>query len=282
MVDFEHFREMLRDFTFTSALEIALIAIAVFAGLRLVSGTRAMTQLRGVLTLFLLALFAGRVFDFTVIDFLVRNSLPAAFVATIIIFQPELRRGFDRLGRTGLRGLLDKNHTDELIDAVATAAARMSEAHHGGLIVFERTTRLRDIVETGVRVDARVSPELLTGIFFPNSPLHDMAVVLRDDRVLAASCVLPLANDLPMNQRGLGTRHRAAIGVTEQTDAVSLVVSEETGGISVALGGRLTPVTSDERLRAVLAWLLEPTSGAQNGRTATNGIQGPGPGAPPV
>lgn len=282
MVDFEHFREILRDFTYASAVEIALITLVVFAGLRLVSGTRAMTQLRGVLAVVLLALFAGQAFDFTVIDFLVRNSLPAAFVASIIIFQPELRRGFDRLGRTGLHGLLDKNHTDELINAVAIAASRMSEARHGGLIVFERSTRLRDIVETGVRVDAKVSPELLTGIFFPNSPLHDMAVVLRDDRVLAASCVLPLANDLPMNQRGLGTRHRAAIGVTEQTDAISLVVSEETGGISIALGGRLTPVTSEERLRAVLAWLLEPNSVAGGSRNAAAGRNCVGSRLPPV
>ncbi len=266
MVDFEHVREVFRDFTLSSALEIGLIAVAVFATLRLVSGTRAMTQLRGGLAVFLVALFVGRLFNLTVINFIVQNSLPALLVAGIIIFQPELRRGFDRLGRTGLRGWIDRSKTDELIDAVAIAAMRMSAAHHGGLIVFERTTRLRDIVETGVRVDARVSPELLTGIFFPNSPLHDMAVVLRDDRVLAASCILPLANDLPMNQRGLGTRHRAAIGVTEQTDAVSLVVSEETGAISVALGGRLTPVTSDERLRAVLAWLLEPPSNASGNR----------------
>lgn len=272
MVDIEHIREILRDFTVSSALEIGLIAIVIFAGMRLVAGTRAMTQLRGVLAMLLIALFIGRAFDLTVINFLVRNSLPALFVAAIIIFQPELRRGFDRLGRTGLGGLLERNNTNEVIEAVAVAAARMSAAHHGGLIVFERGTRLRDIVETGVRVDARVSPELLTGIFFPNSPLHDMAVVMRDDRVLAASCVLPLANDLPMNQRGLGTRHRAAIGVTEQTDAVSVVVSEETGGISVALGGRLTPVTSDERLRAVLAWLLEPSSSAAGSRTGGPGV----------
>ncbi len=272
MIDVEHVREVFRDFTISSALEIVLISVAVFATLRLVSGTRAMTQLRGALALFMIALVVGRVFNLTVINFLVANSLPALLVTAIIIFQPELRRGFDQLGRTGLRGWLDRNSTNEVIDAVTTAASRMSEAHHGGLIVFERTTRLRDIVETGVRVDARVSPELLTGIFFPNSPLHDMAVVLRDDRVLAASCVLPLANDLPMSQRALGTRHRAAIGVTEQTDAVSLVVSEETGAISVALGGRLTPVTSDERLRAVLAWLLEPTAGAAGNRA--------GPGVP--
>ncbi len=262
MIDFEHVREVLRDFTVSSALDVALIAVAIFAILRLVSGTRAMTQLRGGLALLLAALVLGRIFNLTVVNYLVRNSLPALLVASVIIFQPELRRGFDRLGRTGVRGWLRQSSTNEVIDAVAQAAASMSAARHGGLIVFERNTALRDIVETGIRVDARVSPELLTGIFFPNSPLHDMAVVLRDDRVVAASCVLPLANDLPMSQRNLGTRHRAALGVTEQTDAVSVVVSEETGDISVALAGRLTPVTGDDRLRAVLAWLLEPSSSA--------------------
>jgi diadenylate cyclase len=186
--------------------------------------------------------------------------LPAILVAGVIIFQPEIRRGFDRLGRTGVAGWLGRSNTEAVIEAVAVAAERMSEARHGGLIVFERRTHLRDIIETGVPVDARVSPELLTGIFFPNSPLHDMAVVMREDRVVAAGCVLPLANDLPLRQRGLGTRHRAAIGVTEQTDAVTLIVSEETGTISVAMAGRLTPVANEDRLRAVLAWLLEPTA----------------------
>ena len=124
-------------------------------------------------------------------------------------------------------------------------------------------------IDTGIPVDARVSPELLAGIFFPNSPLHDMAVVLRGERVVAAGCVLPLANDLSETERNLGTRHRAAIGITQQTDALSVIVSEETGEISVALHGRLTHVADERRLRAVLEWLLEPST-----ITARDGVTG--------
>lgn len=124
-------------------------------------------------------------------------------------------------------------------------------------MVIERGTGLRDVIDTGVPIDARVTPELLEGIFFPNSPLHDMAVVIRDDRVVAAGCVLPLADQLPPEESHLGTRHRAALGITEHTDAVSIVVSEETGGISVAVDGRLTHVADEQRLRTVLEWLVQ-------------------------
>lgn len=268
MVDFEHVQEVLGQFGLSAAIDVLILAVAIFSVLKLLSGTRAATQLRGALAIIAVAIVLGRLFDLTVVNFLVRNSLPALLIGAAIIFQPELRRGLDRLGRTGLQGWLSRSRHDVVIDAVVAAVARMASERHGGLIVFERGTGLGDIIETGVPVDARVSPELLAGIFFPNSPLHDMAVVIREDRVVAAGCVLPLANDLPLHLRSLGTRHRAAIGVTEQTDAVSLVVSEETGAISVALGGRLTPVADQERLRAVLAWLLEPTPtpAGRNGR----------------
>lgn len=123
-------------------------------------------------------------------------------------------------------------------------------------MVIERQTGLQDVIDTGVAVDARISPELLTGIFFPNSPLHDMAVIIRAGRVAAAGAVLPLATELSEANRNLGTRHRAAMGVTEQTDAVSVVVSEETGALSVAVGGELTHVVDDRRLRTVLRHLL--------------------------
>jgi len=217
-----------------------------------------MTQLRGLLALVLAAVLLGRMFELTVVNFIVRNSVTAVLVGILIIFQPEIRRGLDRLGRTGLQGIFGRQKYDEVIDSVVRAAARMSETRHGGLIVVERETGLQDVIETGVSVDARISPELLEGIFYPNSPLHDMAVVLRDDRVVAAGCVLPLASELSGGDRSLGTRHRAAIGITEHTDALSVVVSEETGGISIALGGRLTQVADERRLRAVLEWVLEP------------------------
>lgn len=256
MFETEHFREVLGQFGVTSVIDILLIAVVIFATLRLLSGTRAMTQLRGALGLFLVFIVLGRILDLRVINFFIANSVTALLVGAAIVFQPEIRRALDRLGRTGLRGIANESTYDEVIDSVVKAAGRMSAEHHGGLFVVERETGLQDVIETGIPVDAVVSPELLAGIFFPNSPLHDMAVVLREDRVVAAGCVLPLANDF--EERNLGTRHRAAIGITETTDALSVVVSEETGEISVALRGRLTHVPDERRLRAVLEWVLTP------------------------
>ncbi|MCC7366350.1 MAG: TIGR00159 family protein [Dehalococcoidia bacterium] len=260
MPDFDHLRDILEQFEPSSAVDVLLIAVAIFSTLRLLSGTRAMTQLRGALGIILVVVVLGRIFDLTVVNFIVEHSLTAALVAAAVIFQPELRRALDRLGRTGLGGWAKGGANRAVVDALVTAAGRMSREHHGGLFVIERGTGLQDVIDTGIPVDARVSPELLAGIFYPNSPLHDMAVVLRNERVVAAGCVLPLANELPAHERNLGTRHRAAIGITEQTDALSVVVSEETGEISVALAGRLTHVADERRLKAVLEWLLDPSN----------------------
>lgn len=262
MPDLSHIREVLGQFTFSSAIDVLVIAVVIFSTLRILSGTQAMTRLRGALVLFLGFVVIGRLFDLTVVNFLVANSFSALLIGAAVVFQPEIRRALDRLGRTGIQGWLNAPKYDEVIDSVVRAAGRMSAERHGGLFVLERDTGLEDVIETGISVDAKVSPELLAGIFYPNSPLHDMAVVLRDERVVAAGCVLPLASELPSDERNLGTRHRAAIGITEQTDALTVVVSEETGGISIALHGRLTHVADERRLRAVLEWLLEPSANA--------------------
>lgn len=266
MPDTQHFREVLSQFGPTSAIDVLLLAVVIYAVLRILSGTRAMTALRGALVVLLVFVVLGRALDLTVINFLVENSVPALVVGAAIVFQPELRRALDRLGRTGLRGWFGAARYEDVIESVVKAAGRMSAERHGGLFVLERETGLQDVIETGIPVDAKVSPELLAGIFYPNSPLHDMAVVLREERVVAAGCVLPLASELPAYERNLGTRHRAAIGITEQTDALSVVVSEETGDISVALHGRLTHVPDERRLKAVLEWVLEPGSAGRNGK----------------
>jgi diadenylate cyclase len=264
MTDLENVREVFRQFSPSSVIDVLLIAVVIFATLRLLSGTRAMTQLRGALTLIVMIVLIGRVFALTVVNFLVEHSLIPLLILGAIVFQPEIRRALDRLGRTGLQGWLTKPEYAEFVENVAVAARRMSRQHHGGLLVIERATGLQDVIETGVPIDARVTPELLTGIFFPNSPLHDMAVVLRDDRIVAASCVLPLANELPESDRQLGTRHRAALGITESTDAVAIVVSEETGNISVARDGSLHQVASPQALKEYLL-SIPPVP---NGRTA--------------
>lgn len=264
MPSVDHIREILGQFGPSSAVDVLLIAALLFGALRVVIGTRAMTQLRGMLLLVFAAFALGKLFDLTVVNYLVDRSFTVLIVGAVIIFQPEIRRALDHVGRAGgVRGFVTRPRYGDVIDCVVTATGRMSRDRHGGLIVLERETGLQDVIATGVPVDARISPELLQGIFFPNSPLHDMAVILRDDRVVAAGCVLPLAGELAVGDRSLGTRHRAAVGITEQTDALTVVVSEETGGISVALGGRLTHVADERRLRAVLEWLLGPSSGAK-------------------
>jgi diadenylate cyclase len=257
MPDISHAQEILSDFTFSSAVDVLLIALVIYWTIRILSGTQAMTLLRGAAALFLVFVVLGRLFDLQVINFLVDHSFTALIIGAAVVFQPEIRRALDRLGRTSTQGWLNRPKYDEVIDSVVRAAARMSIDRHGGLFVIERETGLQEVIETGVPVDAKASPELLAGIFFPNSPLHDMAVVLHEERVVAAGCILPLATTLSEGERNLGTRHRAAIGITEQTDALSVVVSEETGDISVALHGRLTHVADERRLRAVLEALLE-------------------------
>jgi diadenylate cyclase len=263
MFEFDRAGEVLQAFGPSSAVDVILIATLLFSVFRLLSGTRAMTQMRGLLTLVLVAIALGQLLDLTVVNYLVERSVTVALIGAVIIFQPEIRRGLDRLGRAPVRGFAARPRYDEVINSVVAATGRMSHDRHGGLIVLERETGLQDVIDTGVPVDARISSELLQGIFFPNSPLHDMAVVLRDDRVVAAGCILPLGDGGGAGEHKLGTRHRAAIGITEQTDALTVVVSEETGFISVALAGRLTHVADERRLRAVLEWLLGPSSGAR-------------------
>ena len=241
-MDFQEAREVLNQCDWSAAIDVLLIAAAIFAAFRLLSRTRAITLLRGAVGLILVLVILGLALDLTAVNWILQNGLVALIVGAAVIFQPEIRRGLDLLGRTGIQDLLAHDPTDDTIDAVAEAATRMARERHGALIVFERETGLQDVVETGIPVDARVSAELIEGIFFPNSPLHDMATVVRGARVVAASCELPLADEVRGNVRRLGTRHRAAAGITEQTDALSVVVSEETGEISICQGGRLERV----------------------------------------
>ncbi len=264
MPDADRIEEIFEGFGASSMIDIALIAIGIFGLLRVLSGTRAMTQVRGAVAIVLVAVVLGRVFDLTAVNYLVDNSAGLAVIAAVVVFQPELRRALDRMGRASLGYRPDESHIAITIRAVSEAVNQMASSRHGGLVVVERETGLQDIIDSGIPVDARVSAELLKSIFFPNSPLHDMAVVIRDDRVIAAGCVLPLSDMITMSGSTLGTRHRAGVGVTETTDAVSVVVSEETGEISVALAGRLTPVADATRLSTVLHWLLNPVQQRQS------------------
>jgi diadenylate cyclase len=243
----------LSRFDVRAAFDILLIAAIIYWVLLLVRGTTAMSVLRGIAIVFVGAFVLARVFDLRVLNYLLTHYFIAVLIAIPIIFQPELRRALERLGRTR-RAWLGRPSYDAVIDAVTGAACNLSRERHGALMVVERETGLEDYIDTGVRVDAAPSVELLQGIFFPNSPLHDGAVILRENRVVAAACTLPLADEKPRGM--MGTRHRAALGITERTDAVSVVVSEETGQMSVATNGRMWQRLDEGRLRATLRSVL--------------------------
>jgi len=248
-----------------SVFDILLIAAIFYWVLLLLRGTTAMTLLRGFAILLTAAFLLARLFDLRVLNFLLRNSFIGLAVAIPIVFQPELRRALERLGRAGLRAWMDRSGYDVLIDVIADSALNLAERRHGALMVLEGDTGLKDYIDTGIRVDAAPSAELLEGIFFPRSPLHDGAVILRENRVVAAACTLPLSEDSFGGRMGL--RHRAALGITERTDAISVVVSEETGEIAVAANGRLVPRLDETRLRATLASLLsQPVAAGASGR----------------
>lgn len=227
----------LRDVS--SVVDIGLVTL-VFLGLfYLVRGTRAVILLRGILLVAFIAVLASTFLNLTAFNWLVRNSIPALLVAIPVIFQPELRRAFERLGRPhSLLGLRTTDTTTKFLATLARAAGALSRQEYGALIILEGRTGLQEYVDTGVRLDAEVSVDLMLNIFNKHTNLHDGAVIVRDERILAASCMLPLSEN-PDVDRDLGTRHRAALGVTESTDAIALVVSEETGAISVAHNGRL-------------------------------------------
>lgn len=245
-------QELLARLNFSSLVDIALVMF-VFLGLfYLVRGTRAVILLRGILLVAFVGILAGTFLNLPAFNWLIRNSLPALLVAIPVIFQPELRRAFERLGRP--RSLLGARTTDGMTKFIATlsrSANALARQQCGALIIVEGRTGLQEYVDTGVQLDADLSVDLLLTIFNKHTNLHDGAVIIRDERVLAASCMLPLSEN-PDIDRDLGTRHRAALGVTESTDAIALVVSEETGSISVAHNGRLIRNLDEGNLNRLL------------------------------
>ncbi len=245
---------LLLRLNWTSVIDILLVSLIFYWVFTLIQGTQAVQLLRGIIVIVVVTVVITNIFQLTAFSWLIRNSLPALLVAIPVVFQPELRRLLERLGRStgGFLSLRSRETAlRQVIEAVAQACSQLSLARHGALIVLERETGLQEIIETGVRLNAEVSRELLLTIFFPNTALHDGAVVIREDRIVAAGCVLPLSATNG-GDRHLGTRHRAALGVTESSDAVTVVVSEETGIISIAHNGRMIRRLDERRLVKVL------------------------------
>src|SRR6266536_5232906 len=256
-------------FGVSAVLDILIVALVLYWLLSLISGTSAATLVRGILILLTLGFVLSNVFNLTMLQFLLRNSIPALIIAIPVLFQPEIRRALEQLGRAG--SLIPRttvvSPNTRLAETIARAAQQLAERRFGALLVIERSTPLGEYASRGIAIDALLSTDLLLNIFWPNSPLHDGAVIIHGDRVVAAAVVLPLARSPTVEP--MGTRHRAAIGITEVSDAIAVVVSEETGNISLANAGRMVRNLSEPRLRKVLS-ILERGAAASNGR-------GPGP-----
>lgn len=243
-------------------IDILVVALIFYWFLELIKGTRAVRLIRGLgVVLVFSFLVSTLVGDLTALNWLLQTAIqPVLIVSIPIIFQPELRRALEHIGRTSniFNRSFSGNNSTELqttITNISKAAAQLSKQSVGALIVIERGTQLQEYAERGVILDSRVAVPLLLNIFYPNSPLHDMAVIVRKNRILAANVVLPLSEDI-IGHRRYGTRHRAAKGISEQTDAVTVVVSEETGSISLVNDGRMVSYLSEARLRTMLAHLL--------------------------
>lgn len=223
-------------------IDIVIMAFIIYKAIGFLRETRAGQLVKGIA--FLLVLYAvANIFELAVLRWLLSAVFGSAIVAIAIIFQPELRRLLERVGQTklGYSGSVTDERTAvlEAIDKICKAAGQMQKSKTGALIVFERKTQLGEIINTGTVVDARVSISMVNNIFYPKSPLHDGAVIVRDGRIYAAACILPLTANTEISSQ-LGTRHRAAIGMTENSDAIVLIVSEETGTISIAFNGKIT------------------------------------------
>lgn len=244
--------------TWTAVLDVLIVALIFYSVYLIIKQTRAIRILYGILLLVLLYLL-GRVLNLVALNFLLQSVFTVTLVAIPVVFQPELRTALERLGRGELVASIfarSKERRDFLSAELARAVVVLSEKKLGALIAVERQTGLKDLASTGVQLDAKTSTEALVTIFMPKTPLHDGAIIIRGDRIVSAAVFLPLANgELELKY---GTRHRAALGLSEESDAVVLVVSEETGTISIAQGGKLEAVPAERVERRIRAALGSP------------------------
>jgi len=245
-----------------SIIDILLVATVFLVILLLLRGTQAMVLLRGALLLVALIGLLTSLEVLPAFSWLVRTVLPALLFAIPVIFAPEIRRALERLGRAGAFLPADQsNNAQDTIAAVVSAATRLSDRQHGALIVMQRRDSLDEYVSSGVYMNAQVTPELLLQVFYPNTPLHDGAVIINGAHLVAAACVMPLSASgvlVRSPERQMGLRHRAALGISEVSDAVAVVVSEETGSISIVHGGRMIRRLDADRLENILRAFYRP------------------------
>ncbi len=249
----------LKGFNYRMVFDVLVVAWLIYRLLLLAKGTRAW-QIIGGLMVFVVAVFLSDKLQLYSLHWLLKQAFPLGPVAVVILFLPELRHALEEFGRPGFwgssLGLVRTEEMSGMIGSVVSAVSTMAVKRIGALIVFERETRLEDIIATGTPINATASAELINTIFYKGTPLHDGAVVIRQDKIAAAACTLPLTES-PKVDAAVHTRHKAALGMSEQSDAVVVIVSEETGTISIAVEGKLIRGLRDESLRHRLAQLLQ-------------------------
>ena len=243
------------QFSWLDVVDILIVAFIVYQLLQFIRGTHAVQMALGGLVLVILY-WASQWFNLETVNWLLRTFLPYVVFGIIVVFQTEIRKVLAHLGKTPLLGAFATTRTEEVIDEIVLAATTLAAQRTGAILVIEREMGLRSYIETGIGLDALLTYDLLISIFNPGTPLHDGAVVIQGNRVAAAACFLPLTVN-PALSRELGSRHRAAIGVTEDTDALAVVVSEETGGISVVVGGNIRRNVDGRALKQALLEALE-------------------------
>ncbi len=265
---------LLGQITLSTLVDIGITAVLIYWLFSLIQGTRAVRLLIGVAVLLLVYALA-QLFDLRLLSQILQTGAVVGIFALVVIFQPEMRRALDRIGSVGSLAWLvspgEQRAAERVATAVAAAASRLAADRTGALIVIARETGLEEFAETGVALDADLSVDLLCTIFFPRSPLHDGAVIIRSGRIAAAGATLPLA-EVTVQPRRIGTRHRAALGITEQTDAVVVVVSEETGRVSLVERARIVRNLDERKLAGALLALLRP-GGSRGAGILTDGAR---------
>lgn len=248
----------LKNISIFAVLDILVVAYIFYKGYILIKETRAEQLLKGIILMVAL-IPISYVLKLEMLNFILNKTLTVGLLSVVIIFQPEIRRVLEHIGRSAfeeIHNIQDEEKRNITVNEIITAIGNLAETKTGALIVVEQATRLGEILNSGTILDAKVSSNLLENIFVVNTPLHDGATIIRKDRILASGCVLPLTNNTTINKK-LGTRHRAAIGLSEVSDSIVLVVSEETGVISLAINGRLTRNYDREKLRVILLKMMQ-------------------------
>ena len=248
----------LKSMSFTAIIDILVVAFIFYKGYMLIKETRAEQLLKGIAFIIILIPISA-ILNLSMLYFILSKTLTIGIISVVIIFQPEIRRALEHLGRSAFEdkhGFVDKEQRNIYVNEIVNAVSNLADSKTGALIAIEQGTGLGEIISSGTIIEAKITSNLLENIFVVNTPLHDGATILGKDKILAAGCVLPLTNNKEINKK-LGTRHRAGIGLSEISDALVIIVSEETGTISLAINGRLTRNYDKDRLRSILLKIMD-------------------------